>query len=524
MRLCIVLIALGNSLWADEKVHITGTVFRGASQQRISGARVYLTPAPARNGVEPLSVVTKGDGRFEFLVPAGKYQLTAETSEIYRQNFGGRKAPPEIGVSIIAQPGLPTEDLSFPLFPPASIRGRIVDAHGEPVENGLVQLLQSRVTAGRARTNSYRWAYTNDLGEFRFGLVPAGTYYLAVTAEPWYANGNSRWRQGRVSTNGGNAAFLTSYFPGTPESSQAAPLRLTSGQESKADFTLTETTGARISVACRGCPEGGALELIYDGIGHAEGFQQVTNIYNGHGTLSGVPPGHYIVRVRSKESTQARAAMAPVDVNGTDLSVDLNTAEMPAVSGIVSMEGGAAIPRGMTVSVRNITSLRITTSSVNPNGGFAIAGVLPGEYQILVGNSSGLYAKSVHLGEKEARVFTVSNDGVSNVRILAALGGGSINGLVYQDGKPTYGVLAVLVPEGLPNEPDLYHGFQTDSDGSFSWTNVRPGSYRLLAFPTGDFEYASTEKLRPYMKDGKLIEIGPGDVFREKIEVPVTLR
>jgi hypothetical protein len=136
-----ILLYLGYSaalLAAEPTIHISGTVIHGISKQKLAGARVYLTSA--NSSLKPLSMVTKADGRFEFNVPAGKYRLEAETAEIYRQVFGGRTAPAEFGVSLIAQPGAPTEDLSLPIFPPGGISGKVTDPHGDAVENGLVQL------------------------------------------------------------------------------------------------------------------------------------------------------------------------------------------------------------------------------------------------------------------------------------------------------------------------------------------------------------------------------------------------
>jgi hypothetical protein len=211
--------------------------------------------------------------------------------------------------------------------------------------------------------------------------------------------------------------------------------------------------------------------------------------------------------------------MAPVVVGSSDVTVDLNASSVPSVSGTITTENGVPIPRGMTVWVRHITSLRTTTSTVGEDGSFTIAGIVPGRYQILVGGAKDVYPKTVGIGDKEMRVFDVTDSGVNNVKIVAGFGGGNINGTVMRGGTPTYGVLAVLAPEELTDEHDRYHGFQSDSDGSFAWTNLRPGNYRLFALPSCDFEYATPEKLRPYMSLGKQIRIGPGDTFREKVEV-----
>jgi hypothetical protein len=419
----------------------------------------------------------------------------------------------------LRNPGLPTEDLSFPLFPSGSIRGRIVDANGDPVENALVHLIRKGVTLGKAGARNYRWAYTNDLGEYRFGQVPAGAYYLAVNGQPWYADSNPRWRPaGGLHQKSGSDAFIPSYYPGTPDILQATPIELTAGQEARGNFTLTPTRGAKITVNCKGCPQSATLQLIYDGIGNVEEFQQTTTIFNGRGVLPSVPPGQYFVRVTSTGSTMSAVASARVNVQSSDLTIELNASEAPSVSGVLSMDGGAPLPKGLSVRVIHTNRGRVTVSPVGSRGDFSITGIVPGQYQI-VALGGGVYTKSVRVGTRDAKILDVPDTGISNLQIVAGTGGGSVAGVVSKDGKAIYGVLAVLCPEGLPNEPDRYRSFKTDSDGSFEWSNLPPGSYRLFAVDKYSFEYKVPEKLRPYLKDARQIQIGPGDSFRENLSV-----
>ena len=44
---------------------------------------------------------------------------------------------------------------------------------------------------------------------------------------------------------------------------------------------------------------------------------------------------------------------------------------------------------------------------------------------------------------------------------------GSLKGLVLAGDQPVLGVLAMLAPAQDTGNPDDYHPFQTDSDGSF---------------------------------------------------------
>lgn len=74
-------------------------------------------------------------------------------------------------------------------------------------------------------------------------------------------------------------------------------------------------------------------------------------------------------------------------------------------------------------------------------------------------------------------------------------------------GKPVAGVLAVLAPKNDSKDPDDYRGFQTDSDGSFDYQNVRAGDYVLFAVERVDLEYANPAAVRPYLASGKPVRI-----------------
>ena len=57
------------------------------------------------------------------------------------------------------------------------------------------------------------------------------------------------------------------------------------------------------------------------------------------------------------------------------------------------------------------------------------------------------------------------------------------------------------------NDPDDYRGFQTDSDGSFDYQNVRAGEYILFAVERLDLEYGNPSVVRRYLASGQRVRI-----------------
>ena len=81
--------------------------------------------------------------------------------------------------------------------PDASIRGQVLDEQNEPVRNATAQLFRMDEVDGLRRAVSVTNAGTNDQGYYHFSHLGPGTYYVALSARPWYA---------QYSPQGGSAA------------------------------------------------------------------------------------------------------------------------------------------------------------------------------------------------------------------------------------------------------------------------------------------------------------------------------
>ena len=234
-----------------ELYRVSGTVVDAESGAPLQRARVTL--APHEKSEAEATQVTGADGRFSFDVPEGKYVLNAVYRGL-REMFGQRVPGTGLGTTVITGAGLDTSALTFRWRDFGAMTGKVTDEWGEPVEAALVQLLRQSLYAGARQVKTYAWAWTNDLGEYHFGPLAAGTYYVVVTGHPWYSH------SGMISTpaqeDQESATYSPRFYPNATDPAGAAPLVVKAGGEARADVTLTSTPGASIRVHIAGFKRG----------------------------------------------------------------------------------------------------------------------------------------------------------------------------------------------------------------------------------------------------------------------------
>src|SRR5262249_55052353 len=151
---------------------------------------------------------------------------------------GTSRSDSGFSTAVVTGPGQDTGNIVFRWFPPGGISGRVVDQYGEPVESAIIQLVYSRVVAGRKTVNSWGFARTDDRGDYHFGPLPGGTYYLVVSGEPWQNRRNQ-------SIDGApTMAYAPVYSGNTTDLSRAAPIVLRPAEQARADFTLSAVPGS----------------------------------------------------------------------------------------------------------------------------------------------------------------------------------------------------------------------------------------------------------------------------------------
>jgi hypothetical protein len=503
---------------AAQTFPISGVVVDAQSGVPINGVRVTLTPTGSRN--DQASVVTGSDGRFSFEVPQGKYALTGVRSGL-RQGFGRSGPMNSFGSAIITGADQDTAHLTFRWFSTGAIVGNVTDDRGEPVENALVQLIVSTVARGRKHFGTVGWLWTNDEGNYRFGPLPAGTYYLAVTGAPWYSarlvsQGNSQPKGPSQPT----PAYAPMYYPSAVDLRDAAPLIVGQGSEARADFRLLTISGVTLQVNCpdaRG--RNGLLSVLADGIEGVQGFQRQLNFTGPSQAIAGVPPGRYIVRIAGTGENPF-SVRKTIDVGASDVVIDLAMQPPPTVAGKVTFKNAGTKPRSTMYAVLvNEATGGTVARPIDSDGSFAWPAVTVGRYRPEVSGTDGYFVSQVSVEGATLKdgVVDVMDGAAVRLDVVVSDETGRLKGFVVNGDKPAPGVLVVLAPRAASADPYEYRGFQTESDGSFDFQNIRAGDYLLFSVDNPDFEYANPDAVRIYLTSGLAVRIDAHGLYTERI-------
>jgi hypothetical protein len=478
--------------------------------------RVKVGIAPISERTRAVSVTTGPDGRFAFAnLPADKWSLTARRRGYLEQEFGQPASLAAAGVAIVTGPDQDTEHLVFRMYKPAMIMGKVVDSSGDPVENAFVQVLRWATVDGRRQVRPFRSGWTYDDGAYAVGFLPAGSYFVAVTGEPWY---------GRQSgPDGGAVTFPPQFHPNTPDPRAAAPIQLRPGQETTADFTLTPAPAFTLTLRARKA-QPTQLRLASEGIHGAAIW---------HSTLQGSPspvysfrlvPGRYTVWTWG--SGPPVAGTQTIELGHNDTELDLGADEPVNVEVVVGLAGlkPAEVPN------LGLALVSEDGSGGNPrmiprDGALQYSAMPPGRYRLtLIGaGAEDAYIDSVSAeGARFAKgVLELGAGSTARLRVAVSGNGGRVEGKVYRAGRPFPGALVVLAPPGDTGNPADSQGFISDSDGSFDYKSLKPGEYRIFAVEDGsELEYTNPASIAPHLKSARPVLVQPRESLNLRLDLP----
>jgi hypothetical protein len=200
---------------------------------------------------------------------------------------------------LLVRDGEPLSGVTVRLFRAGAIAGRVLDAHGDPVEHAQVQVLRLP-SSGRGRPTQRGGGSTNDIGEFRIGRLEPGSYLLLAAAQ----------RMGREELSTGeppSAQPLPTYFPGVLAAEQAHAITIERGQSvTGVELVLGEgvptiVTGAIVNKDGRPITENAYVTArLVQGPGHVE---SAGGSLRRDGTFRlQLAPGDYILEARATET------------------------------------------------------------------------------------------------------------------------------------------------------------------------------------------------------------------------------
>jgi Carboxypeptidase regulatory-like domain len=491
---------------------VAGIVLQRGSNQPLKHVQVALTSVEHRD--RQLFYITSGNGQFVFsgLAP-GKYSLEAQLHG-FAQAFHGNE---DYSTAIVVGPALDSEHIRFFLDIPAAISGSVVDQDGEGVRDAQVFLFHRGVFSGRYRTIMQAQANTDSSGTFHFGQLRSGTYFVAVSARPWYALNSPMQGQAENSGQNGNAseldvAYPVTYYPDALDPSTAAPITLSQGGVADLTITLRAVPALRIEVNASSQQN---LNFGISAVGPGDVPIPINagqfGDENRRGLL-GLAPGHYVVtlqRFDPRSGSLRSGGTKTIDLTANS-TLDLNDLPTTTISGKVSMEGSEH-PDGLSVWLVNINSRSATGGSVAPDGSFKVerGSISPGQYELRLGNTPEFYIKSIAVtgAEYSNALLNVAEGASIQISIVAAKGLTHVKGVAIKDDKPFPGAMVLLIPQNA-NPGGYIPRDQSDSDGTFILNFAAPGRYALVAIDNGrNLAYRDASAIKPYLEQAQIIDV-----------------
>jgi len=520
---------------------IAGTVVNSLTGQAIAGASIAI--APTSEGTDrdiSKSVTTGADGRFAFTgLSQGKYSLMAATRGFSLQYFEHHDP---FASAIAVGPDLDTDHLVFRLQPDASIEGQVTDENNDPVQAALVRLFQATTEEGQQKTVPVNQAQTDDQGQYRIGHLAPGTYYLSVSARPWFAQnfGPRRTNADADARAAQDAAALDVTYPltfygGSFDSASATPLTLTAGEKTTADMTLHAVPSLHLRIHT-GSNESSVLgKMVFPRISQRIFQGYLDSVFNAPDSwvapgvieISGLAPGHYVVEMPPSsgpnDKAGARAWYREIDLSG---DADITASEGPGfatVSGNILFTDGR-VPIHASVRLSNPDTGETFRSDINERGQFDFNAddVRPGRYVFALEEANGLFLQRLSATGAKVNGRTIEISNAGNVRIsgVASHGAALVQGAALYNDQPYAGAMIVLVPQDPANNGPLFRRDQSDSDGTFTLPNVVPGQYTVIAIASGwDLEWANPAVLQPYLKQGERVEVPVNGRLQIKVQV-----
>jgi hypothetical protein len=500
---------------------VSGTAVDSETHRALSQAEVQIAPVNQRDLIE--SVITGPDGRFSFNnLLAGKYMLTAARPGYLHSTF---QQHGQYSTGIVTGPKLQTTDLVLPLSKKSSISGIITDQDGEPVPYAQVEALQDGIVDGLRVVVRAGFGRSGTDGRYRVSNLHPGSYYLAVSAQPWYAqqylalsarNGNANPEQ----SSQFNVAYPIVYYPGVTSDAAAEPIVLRNGGQAQADFTLTASPAAHVNVPRDRGANINVLLTAPTRWGISIPIRSM--FFSGQGRVFNVAPGRYRIVAGWRDSEGRHSANKIIEITGNTTIEASNLESQRSIAVTLAGPRGSR-PPATGLALRDLSTLRVY-HPVPFSGGkmqWPAQELTSNRYEVLWTGEDGSYIDGLTAvnARVTGRIIELGPDAAAQLQVTLAQGTSAMTGKVEQNGSPVPAAMVLLLPNDFGTAPSSIRRDQSDSDGSFMLQDIIPGSYTVLALPANDnLEYANPAVMEQYLAIGKKVTIAPSSRVSETIE------
>jgi protocatechuate 3,4-dioxygenase beta subunit len=505
---------------------IQGVVVKDPGDQPLKKATVQVVGED--DGASAYTAVSDAEGRFEISsLQPGRYRIFVERTGFIEVDKNGRRLP---GAALSLQAGQSVKDFQLRMLPAAVVTGRVVDQDGDPMANVEISVLHYGYSSGRRELEQERSERTNDVGEFRIGGLLTGRYFISASPAPDFSSAPAA-KESDENVAKTDLGYVTTYYPGTTDRTQATPLELHPGDEVPIDFTLVPTRTFRVrgSVAsARGSGDamGRAVVML-----HPKEFNEIFSAAevakDGNFEIRGVAPGSYTITVMRSTGETAQVTHQDLEV----VAADVNNLRLVPMQGS-QIHGQLQIENSRRSDVSQLAVLlrpkggndngAVVGSEqgrVKADGSFELQNVSPGTYMVTVaGGSRSLrdyFLKKVIAAGRDVTDtgLVVPSGAAFSMNVIVSPAAASILGTVLDDkNQPVGNATVVAVPDpSHQGQLDRYQQAMSDQRGHFTLHGLSPGSYTVFAWEhVEEGAYYDPDFLKDYEQRGETVRLAEG--------------
>ena len=544
------LCARPNATPEAESDTIRGTVLNSVSHEPVGRALVY---SPDNR----FATLTDSAGHFEFTVPSSESDRRSERPELFsgptttsptqqtrapiflmarKPGFLSNQNSSQFTPPMLVSPG--QKDITIYLVPAGLIAGRVTVSGSDSPEKMEVEIYRRQVQNGSARWASAGTFRTWSNGEFRFPELTPGTYKLftheLMDRDPLTFN-----------PRGQLYGYPPVYFPGANSFAAGSPIQLSAGKTFKADISLTRREYYPVEIGIANAPVGAPVGVEVSaggegGPGYSLGYNPQQQKIQGM-----LPDGMYTVKAVSFGQSGATGTV-DISVKGaaaTDYILTMSpnaSISVNATEEFTSTEGNGDGPQSGSFEVnpgRRGRYLQLRLEPANeigqqngaglrqPNGpedeSLVLENVQSGRYWVRVDSARG-YAASIKCGETDLlqQPLVVPAGGSSDpIELTMRDDGAQIDGIIENvPASPGQSpIQAAQLPAHVylipsPDSTGQFRELWASPDGHFSWRQIPPGDYEVLAFdrPQPELEYRNEKAMRKFHAQEKFIRLLAG--------------
>jgi hypothetical protein len=519
---------------------LSGVIIKDPGSEPVKKALIELIAESQSDGTN-YTALTGADGgfRIENIAP-GRYHLFVERSGFQEIDKHRRRAD---GRVITLTAGQELKDLVIHLQAAAVVEGRVTDEDGDPMPEAQVAVLRQTFVAGHTHWEQAGAERTNDLGEYRIAGLAAGNYFVSVTPPPDFrslieASGNAAAGNSSNATidKAPPAAYQTTYYPGTRDRAQAAPIQLHAGDDFPANFSLTPSPSLTIRGSVVNLSAGTTAAVMLQSKDLSLVLNGAEMHKDGSFEIRDVAPGAYTIFATVDNAAAPMMARQPLLVASENVEgLRLAPQAGGSIRGRVRLESSSAAkpdPSQMFLLLHSTSddddalgamaegaSSRgfSTLAHVNSDGSFEWKDVPPGHYSVQISDTSAMpdwFLKSVAAGGAVADSGFNVGGGVTVISLVASANGAVAEGVATNEkDEPIADAVVVAVPEArLRSHPDRYRKAVTDQSGRFTLRGLPPGDYTIFAWESIDGDaYYNAEFLKSYEGQGKAVHANEGE-------------